>query len=96
MRTGSLGMVAHQEERYEDAASHYAKALQLAPGFSGIHAGYAIALALAGRVDEAQKAARKALELEPTYRVGNMIQLVRSAAFVEKWRTGARLAGLPE
>jgi tetratricopeptide (TPR) repeat protein len=50
---GALGHVAFQEERYDEAASCYDKAVQANPRFSLYYFAQAIALALAGRLEEA-------------------------------------------
>jgi tetratricopeptide (TPR) repeat protein len=49
----ALGDVAVVEGRYDEAASQYAKAVQANPRFSVAYFCQAIALALAGRVEEA-------------------------------------------
>ena len=49
----ALGHVAVVERHYDEAASHYAKAVQANPRFSVAYFCQAIALALAGRVEEA-------------------------------------------
>ena len=50
---GALGHVAFQEAHYDEAASCYAKAVQANPRFSLYYFLQAVALALAGRVEEA-------------------------------------------
>ena len=55
----SLGVVAFQEARYDEAASHYAKAVQANAHFSTLYFCHATALALAGRVEEARPIIRK-------------------------------------
>jgi adenylate cyclase len=91
-----LGHAALLDERNNDAISHYAKATQFNPQLGLLHSAYAVALALAGCVEEAELAGRKALELEPTLRYGPLMQMVRSPVLRDKMLTGARLAGLPE
>src|SRR5271168_3906519 len=50
----ALGHVAFQEARYDEAASHYAKAVQANTRFSLLYFVQAAAMALAGRVEEAR------------------------------------------
>ena len=57
-------MVAVYEARYDEAVSHYAKAVQANPRFSWLHFCQAVALALAGRVEEAGPIVRQLLELQ--------------------------------
>ena len=65
----ALGHVAILEARYEDAASHYANAVQANPRFSSLYFIQAAALALAGRAEEARPIAEQGLELEPDVRI---------------------------
>jgi adenylate cyclase len=92
----ALGAAAIQEGQYEEAASHFAKAVQANSRMSTLHFFHAASLALAGRVDEARPVVRRLLELEPgfRYRMVFAIGMVRAAA--EKFAEGARILGLPE
>ncbi|HXZ15925.1 MAG TPA: tetratricopeptide repeat protein [Roseiarcus sp.] len=92
----SFGHAAVYEDRYDDAVSHYEKALHLSPQLGAMHTLLAIALALAGRADEASPVVTKALEVDPNFRIGRVLTMFKSPAFADKLRTGARLAGLPE
>ena len=92
----ALGNTAIHDGRYEDAASHYGRGAQLNPHFSYIHVGHAVSLSLAGRAKEARAAARRALDLEPTFRFGQMVMILRSPTLAERFAAGARSAGLPE
>lgn len=80
--------------RYADAAECFAHALQANPRFSVVYLLRASALALAGRIEEAQRTARQLLELEPTFRLdfARFVQPDTREALV----IGARQAGLPE
>ena len=64
----ALGTAALQEDRYEDAVSHYASAVRSNPQNSSNYFLQAIALALAGRFEEGGRLTRRALELEPGFR----------------------------
>jgi len=92
----SLGGAAVAEQRLDEAASHYAAAVHLSPQFAALHACHAMALALAGRKEEASAAARRTLELDPSYRFGPIMQVVYDSGLAEAFRKGALLAGLPE
>jgi adenylate cyclase len=92
----ALGCAAILEARYDEAASIYAKAVQADPGFSYVYVGYAMALGLAGRVEEARPVVRQSLELEPGYRAGNIRQFGVIPTLADKFLEGARLVGLPE
>jgi adenylate cyclase len=92
----TLGIVATQETRYSEAASWHAKAAQANPGFSSAYAAQAIALALAGRVEEGRPILRKALELEPGGRIYMIYEIGLLREVADKMAAGARLLGLPE
>ena len=91
----ALGHAAMSADRFDEAASHYAKSVQANPHFIALHGCYAIALALAGRLDEARQAAKKALELDPSARVGLLLLNVADRDLAQRLRKGAALAGLP-
>ena len=89
--------MAIQEARYEDAASHYANAVQANPRFSTLYFIRAAALALAGRAEEARPIAQQALELEPDVRIGELFDhALFHRGLMSKLMEGARLLGLPE
>ena len=93
------GMVCLRERRYADAASHFAKAVQVNPRFSWLYAGQAAALAMAGRLDEAKLTARRLLELEPTFRSRHFVESFSPFTRPELMRafsTGFSQAALPE
>jgi TolB-like protein/class 3 adenylate cyclase/Tfp pilus assembly protein PilF len=94
----ALGALRLRLGRYADAAECFAHALQANPRFSVIYAMRASALALAGRVEEAQRTARQLLELDPTFRLGALIDFGGFAQpdMLDAVATGARQAGLPE
>jgi hypothetical protein len=50
----ALGHVAVYEAHYDEAVSHYAKAVQANPRHSWLYFCHAVALALAGRVEDAR------------------------------------------
>jgi adenylate cyclase len=95
----ALGIARLREERYAEAATCLAKAVQLNPRFSALYAFQATVLALAGRIEAAQSAARRLLELEPGFRTQPLVATYGAYALpgiVERFATGARQAGLPE
>ena len=92
----ALGVVAFQEARYDEAASHYAKAVQANAHFSTLYFCHATALALAGRVEEARPIIGQGLELAPETRCSDVFKYGVTRAFADKYMEGARLLGLPE
>ena len=96
MMMWALGLAAVQETRFDDAASHCAKAAQANPGFGYLYFFQAEALALAGRLEEAGPIARRGLELVPTYRISAFASTGVARSIADKLIEGARLLGLPE
>jgi adenylate cyclase len=93
----ALGIAAIQQGRYAEAASHCARATQANPGMPYLYLFQALALALAGRLEEARPLARRGLELFPDWRVGTIVAAFGLApAFMDKLAEGARILGLPE
>ena len=68
----SPGLVHIRNQRFDEAASSVAKAVQLNSRFSWLYAVHAAALALAGRSEDAKSVAKRVLELEPNFHVGPM------------------------
>jgi len=88
-----------RDRRFDDAAAHMARAVQCNPRFSTLYTVHAAALALAGRIEESKAVAKRALELEPNFRVGLWEHIAPTFTLPELWRpllAGMRLAGLPE
>jgi len=85
--------------RYDEAASWAALALYDAPDFtSGLRVG-AASNALAGRLDQAQKAAARLRHLNPALRVSNLRDVLgpyRRPEDLARYEEGLRKAGLPE
>ena len=92
----ALGHVAVHEARYDEAASHYAKAVQANPHFSTLYFAQAVALALAGRLEEARPIVGQLLELAPDFRSSAFFEHIETRALTDKFIEGARLLGLPE
>jgi adenylate cyclase len=95
----SLGFVRFRARRYDEAASFFTQAVQANPRFSTLYADLTVALALAGRMDEAKAGARRLLELEPGFRSGPVMAMVTGFArpeLVAGYAAGLRKAGLPE
>jgi adenylate cyclase len=92
----ALGDVAVHEAPYDDAASCFAKAVQVNPRFSLCYFFQTAALALAGRVEEARPIVGQLLELEPAFRSSAIFQHGLTRAVVDKLIEGARLLDLPE
>jgi TolB-like protein len=91
----ALTHAAVTEGRFEDALTHFDRAINLGPQFGPMHAFRAAVLALAGRVAEAGPSVAKALEHDPSFRIGPLLGLFRCEALTDNWERGARLAGVP-
>jgi len=92
----ALGFVALLEARYDQAASHYARAVHGSPRFGVLYFNQAIALALAGRLQEATPIVRRGLELQPDFRTRVYAESGVTPELIVKVMTGARLLGLPD
>jgi tetratricopeptide (TPR) repeat protein len=82
--------------RYDEAASHFAKAVQANPRFSTLYFFQAASLALAGRQEEALPIAQQLLELEPGFRLRLFFEVGMARAVADRLSEGARILGLPE
>ena len=82
--------------RYDQAAAHFAKAVQGNPRFSTLYFFHAASLALAGRADEARPIVRRLLELEPSFRSRLLHQFGITRQIVDRLAEGARILRLPE
>jgi len=92
----ALALASLQTERYDEAASRLAKAVQANSGFSTLYFFCAMVLGLAGRADEAAPIARRGLELEPGFRSRVIFEFGLVPAILDKLVEGARKLGLPE
>jgi TolB-like protein len=92
----AMGMAAVGELHFEEAVSHFAKASQINPRHSLFPFMHAIALALAGRAEEATSLVRRGLELEPGFRIRIFSEFGMARPLAAKFIEGARLLGLPE
>ena len=92
----ALGEAAILEARHEDAPSCFARAAQANAKFSTAYFFQAMALALAGRVEDAIPLVRRGLDLEPSFRTRMLFELGLAPALAERLAEGSRLLGLPE
>jgi len=92
----ALGVSALQEARYEDAAPHFGRAAQANAKFSTAYFFHAIALALAGRAEEARPLLRRGLELEPGFSIRLFFEHGLAPALVARLVEGSLLLGLEE
>ena len=60
-----LGTLYAKTDRPQEAWAQYERALELEPNLALLHSSEAAALAMLGRWEEAEKAARHALQLDP-------------------------------
>ncbi|MFG3591048.1 adenylate/guanylate cyclase domain-containing protein [Bradyrhizobium sp. RDI18] len=85
--------------RYDEAASWAAMALQDNPNSQPLLRIGAASNAMAGRLDQAQKAVVRLRQLNPTRRVSNLKNVLgpyRRAEDISRYEEGLRRAGLPE
>jgi adenylate cyclase len=92
----ALGLAAVQEARYDEAALHFADAVQANTRFSTLYFFQAVALALAARLDEANRIIRRALELEPGFRNRFFLDIGLVPSIANKLVEGAHLLNLPD
>jgi tetratricopeptide (TPR) repeat protein len=92
----ALGFVALLEARYDEAASHHARAVQGNPHFGVLYFNQAVSLALAGRLNEARPIVRRGLELQPGFQTRIYAESGVAPELIAKVTAGARLLGLPE
>src|SRR5208337_4872232 len=92
----ALGNVALLEASFDVAASHYGKAAQANPRFPTLQVCHAIALALAGRMEEARPVLQRGLELGPGFRLSGFEAFGIKPALLDRFVEGGRLLGLPE
>lgn len=93
------GFVRMREGRYSDAALLCFDSVQANPRFSVLIACEAAALGMAGRIDESKSAAKRVLELEPTFRISPFIGFFSAfmrPELLNPIASGLRLTGLPE
>jgi Flp pilus assembly protein TadD len=84
------------EASFDEAASHYGKGAQANPRSPSLHVVHAVALALAGRMEEARPILLRALELGPGVRISGFLAFGMKQALLDRLAEGARLLGLPE
>jgi adenylate cyclase len=89
-------MGAIGEAKYKEAAVYFARASQINARHSLFPFFHAIALALAGRVEETSDLIQRGLELEPGFRIQIFSEFGMARAIADKFVEGARLLGLPE
>ena len=84
--------------RYDEASSWAEKGLREQPNWAAAARGVAVAHALAGRTEQAQKAITRLRQLDPAFRVSDIKRLVtlRRPEDLARYEEGLRLAGLPE
>jgi tetratricopeptide (TPR) repeat protein len=86
-------------DRYDDAASWAAMALQDNPDYQGGLRIDAASNAMAGRPEQAHKAVARLRQLNPALRVSNLKDVLgpyRHADDLSRYEEGLRQAGLPE
>jgi tetratricopeptide (TPR) repeat protein len=94
----ALTFAAIQEERYDEAVTHGAKLAQISPNLGGHVMTYAVALALAGRMEPARQVCARALEIEPSMSISTSRSIIGDDAsgIGKKFERGLRLLGVPQ
>ena len=92
----ALGMAAVQGACYDEAALHFANAVQANTRFSTLYFFHAVAMALAGRLEEAGAIVRRALELEPGFKNRFFLDIGLIPPIANKFVEGAHLLHLPD
>ena len=92
----AMGMIAVGQANYDEAASCFARVPQINPRYSSAYFSHAIALALAGRREEAEQRLRRGLELEPGFRARIFSKHGTARTIADRFAEGARLLALPE
>jgi tetratricopeptide (TPR) repeat protein len=84
--------------RYDEASSWAEKALREDPNYHPALRVFAASNALAGRLEDAQKAVARLREIDPTFRVSDLRDLtgLRRPVDFARYAEGLRKAGLPE
>ena len=84
--------------RYDEASSWAEKALREQPNWAAAARVAAASHALAGRLDQAQKAAVRLRQIDPTFRVSDFRRMFpfRRPEDIARFEEGLRKAGLPE
>ena len=93
---GALGMSALHAAKLDEASAHFGRAVQVSSGVGYTHIYHAVALALAGRIEEARSIARRGLDREPGWRIRALREMGIVPEILDKLIEGARLLGLPE
>lgn len=92
----ALGTAGLLETRYDEAAPHFARAVQANPRFSTLYFFEAALLGLAGRHEEARPVVQRLLELEPGFRLRMIFEVGLVQNLADRFAEGARAVGLPE
>jgi TolB-like protein len=82
--------------RYDEASSWAEKALREQPNWAAAARVAAASHALAGRLDQARKAAARLRQIDPTFRISDFRHPFRRPEDLARYIEGLRKAGLPE
>jgi adenylate cyclase len=91
----ALGNASVHEARYDEAASFYARAVQSSPKTGTYYLMQAMALALAGRLEEARSLVEPGLDREPEFRV-SWFRGFFTTKLADKFAEAGRLLAVPE
>ena len=94
----AASLAARCAGQYEESAAWATRILQERPNYAPALWNYAVASALAGRIEDARSAMSRALKIEPSVRLSTMpiLTVLRRSEDRSCFCEGARLAGMPE
>jgi TolB-like protein/class 3 adenylate cyclase len=94
----AASLAARCAGQYEESAAWATKILQERPDYAPALWSYAIASALAGRIEDARSAMSRVLKIDPSIRLSKMsiLTVLRRSEDRSRFCEGARLAGMPE
>jgi TolB-like protein/class 3 adenylate cyclase len=95
---GAVSFAHFTAGRYEDAVVWAQKSVREQPNFAPMMRLFAASCAMAGKLEEAQKALRRARELDPVFRIAHIVETtpLRRMEDFARYEEGLRLAGLPQ
>jgi adenylate cyclase len=91
-----LGIAAVQQDRYDDACEFFAQGVQAISSLASMRFLHALALALAGRMDEAMSVFNRVREDEPKIGMRLALEIGLAPPILDKLAKGARMLGLRE
>jgi tetratricopeptide (TPR) repeat protein len=94
----AASLAARCAGRYDASAAWATRVLQEQPDYVPALCNYAVASALAGRIEDARTTMSRVLQIDPDVRIAKMpiLTVLRRAEDRSRYREGALIAGMPE